>query len=825
VLTLVVDLASTHEEQSNLFIALSLVLAWSFAAAGIIALQLRPDNGTGKLLLAVCFSWLVAQLAASNDPVVFTIGDATSALVLAVLVHLVLAYPAGRLTTRIDRIVVGSGYVLAASANALTMLFDPSLDCPKCPSNVLLVHRDESIANALDTAASLIAGVLIATVVVRLVRRYRAATPVARRQMRPIGLAGGVVLVLLVVGFVSDPFSSRVATVFVTAALLSLIAVPFFFVAGLVRGRLARGGVAQLLLDVRETANPAETEAALRRALNDPGVSLGTWVADRQGYVDRDGRPFAMPEDDVGRIATTVADEDGAPLAAIVHDRALVDEPELLEGVIAAARLALQRNRLQAELHARLHELQREQDFIRDVVNAAPAFFLVLDYDGRIIRFNDTMALACGIRDDPDDPDNVRGRFWWDVFLVHSDAAEASALTAAVAPGEHQHRFRSASGGDLVVAWSFTPVADNQGTPRLVLTGADVSERVRHEDELRRERDFLSIVGRATPTILCAVDSDGVVSDRGVNAAFTATTGITDADAIGNPFWELVVPPEHVDDVRTAFTDAVLWGGVERHETPWRSAGGGELTIEWWVASLATYRHGNFLVVGNDVTKRKRDETELRRSRARLLDAADSERRRLERNLHDGAQQRLVSLSLALRLAEAKLRREPEVAGEILRGAGEELALALQELRELARGLHPAVLTDRGLAAALEALAERSLVPVDLTVELGERLPEPVEVALYYVVSEALANVAKYAQASQVTVRVGRTGNVAGVEVVDDGVGGAEAADGSGLLGLADRVEALDGRFQVASPPGGGTRITATMPVSEVRQPVPQDAG
>jgi PAS domain S-box-containing protein len=825
VLTLVVDLGSNHEHQSHLFMALSLLLGWSFAAAGLIALHLRPDNGTGKLLLAVCFTWFVAQFAASNDPVLFTIGDGTSALVLAVLVHLVLAYPLGRLASRVDRVIVGAGYALAASANVLTMLFDPHIGCPSCPSNVLLVHENSSIATAIDTAASLIAVVVISSVVVRVARRYRAATTVGRRQMRPIGLAGGAVLVLLVVGFASDPFSSRISTVFVTTALISLITVPYFFVAGLVRGRMARANVGQLLLDVRDTSSAAETEAALRRALNDPAVRLAAWVDERHTYVDRDGWPFDIPQEDVERVATVVSDETGAPLAAIVHDRALLEEPELLDAVTAAARLALQRNRLQTELQARLAELQREQDFIRDVVNAAPAFFLVLDYDGRIIRFNDTMAVACGIGDDPDAPDNVRGRLWWDVFVLPSDVAEVRRLTAAVAPGEHEHRFRSADGGEIVVAWSFTRVADSQGAPRLVVTGADVSERVRHEEELRRERDFLSIVGRATPTILCAVDSDGIVSDRGVNAAFTATTGVNDADAIGRPFWELVVPPEHVEGVRTAFTDAVLWGGAERHETPWRAAGGGELVIEWWVASLATYRHGNFLVVGNDVTKRKRDENELRRSRARLLDAADSERRRLERNLHDGAQQRLVSLSLALRLAEAKLRREPETAGEILRGAGEELALALQELRELARGLHPAVLTDRGLAAALEALAERSVVPVDLTVDLDDRLPEAVEVALYYVVSEALANVAKYAQASLVTVRVGRTGSVVGVEVVDDGIGGADATDGSGLLGLADRIEALDGRFVVASPPGEGTRIAATMPVSEVRQAVPQDAG
>jgi signal transduction histidine kinase len=226
-----------------------------------------------------------------------------------------------------------------------------------------------------------------------------------------------------------------------------------------------------------------------------------------------------------------------------------------------------------------------------------------------------------------------------------------------------------------------------------------------------------------------------------------------------------------------------------------------------------------------DITRRKRAEDELRRSRSRLVDAADAERRRLERNLHDGAQQRLVSLSLALRLAESKLRADPEAASAILGGAGEELAHALQELRELARGLHPAILSDRGLAAALEMLAERASAPVELEVGLDERLPDPVEVAIFYVVSESLANIAKHADATAVTVRVGLVGDAVVVEVADDGLGGADEREGSGLRGLSDRVESLDGRLVVASPVGGGTRVVATLPLPRVRQPVPSDVG
>ena len=203
---------------------------------------------------------------------------------------------------------------------------------------------------------------------------------------------------------------------------------------------------------------------------------------------------------------------------------------------------------------------------------------------------------------------------------------------------------------------------------------------------------------------------------------------------------------------------------------------------------------------------------ELHTSRSRLIEVALSERRRLERNLHDGAQQRLVALSLTLRLAQAKLADDPGGAEHLLSGAHEELNLALAELRELARGIHPAVLSDRGLEAALEALAGRSPVPVEVEVPRA-RLPHPVEAAAYYVVAEALTNVVRYADASQATVSVARANGHAVVEVVDDGVGGADPSRGSGLRGLADRVAALDGRLEVDSPPGVGTRVRVEFPV------------
>jgi signal transduction histidine kinase len=195
-----------------------------------------------------------------------------------------------------------------------------------------------------------------------------------------------------------------------------------------------------------------------------------------------------------------------------------------------------------------------------------------------------------------------------------------------------------------------------------------------------------------------------------------------------------------------------------------------------------------------------------------MLQIGLEERRRLERDLHDGAQQRLVSMALNIRLARAKLNEDPLAAEQLLASAGSELDSALAELRELARGIHPAVLTDRGLATALETLANRAPVPVEVGDLPDGRLPEAVELAAYFVVAEALTNVAKYSEASHATVQVGRENGRLVVEVADDGIGGADPGRGTGLRGLADRLAVLEGRLEVESAQGQGTTITARIP-------------
>lgn len=204
--------------------------------------------------------------------------------------------------------------------------------------------------------------------------------------------------------------------------------------------------------------------------------------------------------------------------------------------------------------------------------------------------------------------------------------------------------------------------------------------------------------------------------------------------------------------------------------------------------------------------------TELRASRARGVDAAEAERRRIERDLHDGAQQRLVSVAMELGRAKAKLDSDPAAARVLIDEAHSEAKQAIAELRDLARGIYPAVLGDRGLDAALSALAGRCPVPVHVSVELEQRPPTVVESTAYYIVAEALTNVAKHARAATVAVTVQRHGDRVLVEVYDDGRGGASALPGGGLAGLADRAATIDGVLTVDSPEGGPTKIKAELP-------------
>jgi signal transduction histidine kinase len=272
-----------------------------------------------------------------------------------------------------------------------------------------------------------------------------------------------------------------------------------------------------------------------------------------------------------------------------------------------------------------------------------------------------------------------------------------------------------------------------------------------------------------------------------------------------------VVSPELAELMCRLHVHSLVAAPIMLSGAPW-GAVVATLTAPHSFPAAAEQRLGEFTQLVSLALANEEARAQLAASRARLVSSADDERRRLERNLHDGAQQRLVSLSLLLRRAQSELPSEAGTAAELIATASAELASALEELRELARGIHPGVLTDRGLGPALRAVAARAAFPVEIEVVEG-RLPEQVEAAAYFLVSEALANVAKHAHASSVLVNVARRDGYAIVEISDDGVGGAALHDGSGLRGLTDRIEALDGGLTVHSRPGDGTTVRATIPL------------
>jgi PAS domain S-box-containing protein len=332
--------------------------------------------------------------------------------------------------------------------------------------------------------------------------------------------------------------------------------------------------------------------------------------------------------------------------------------------------------------------------------------------------------------------------------------------------------------------------------------------------EARAQYAFLEAITDTVPSLLVNVATDGRIQEQ--NPAALAAAGFEDEELVrGRFFWDVFIDDDERHAMVARFRAAAPDFPPGEYENTFTNALGEERVVYWRSAPVHDETGAVVSIVagGLDVTERKRQEAEIIASRARIVRAEDEARRRLERNLHDGAQQRLVSLAVSLRLVESKLHEDTQAASEVLNAAREELTQALEELRELARGIHPAVLSDRGLAPALQSLVGRAPLPVELQVETDGLEPD-VEAAAYYVVAEALTNVAKYGRASSATVRIAARNGSLEVTVVDDGVGGADPGKGSGLRGLADRVEALCGDLEVESQPGAGTTVSARIPLS-----------
>ena len=922
-------LASDHEDNKAATIALAVTAGFSFIASGLVALWRRPDNRTGYLLAAVGFVWFFGALTESNNDWLFTIGAALSSLVFGVFVHLLLAFPGGRLTKRRDLWLVVSTYAIVLTSNVALLLLEEVPDptsCPQCRSTIAIGQNDGIVA-VVDAVTTTLGLALLVTLLAIVVTRFLRSRGALRRALGPVLGAGALATVILMLQLSINAYSEGAAQPLEYVFLAAFAAVPLAFLMGVLRSRLARSGVGDLLLAL---GRGIPIRDALADALADPTLEIGYWLPDQNRYVSADGKP--LPDEPDGR-AVTLVEHAGRPTAALLHDPLLADQPELVDAVAAAAGLWLDNERLQAKLRTQV-------EFLEAIVNASPSLLCSVNREGRIANLNDAAWWASGYVEESE----VKGQPFWDVFVgpeARSDSRRWFEQAApAHEPARFEHTFVNQLDETLTIAWSTAPLHDENGGIRYVVCGGlDITERERQHQQLQASEERLRAAIEASPVAIVEYALDdtitrwnpaaerifgwtaeqviggtakhqppgreaeladlfrrvragevytGVESTR-VRSDGTSVEVAIAAAPIRDPNGEVVshmalfadiserkrqhqqlqaseerlraaieaspvaIVEYGLDDTISRWNPAAerifgwtaeqVIGGTPKHrpaerdhelaelfrrvragevytslETERLRKDGSLIDVEMSTAPIFNDAGDvvSYMALYADITDRKRQDEEVRASRARIVEAGDGARRRLERNLHDGAQQRLVALSLSLRLAQSKLDTDPVAAEAVLEGARTELAAALDELRELARGIHPAVLTDRGLAAAVEALAARSPVPVDVEISDGP-LPQAVEAAAYYVIAESLANVAKYANALRVMVRVHREDERALVEVADDGAGGADPTGGSGLRGLADRVEALGGTLKVYSPRGGGTCVNAVIPLHSER--------
>ena len=401
-----------------------------------------------------------------------------------------------------------------------------------------------------------------------------------------------------------------------------------------------------------------------------------------------------------------------------------------------------------------------------------------------------------------------------DVGMPRRAAAGAAGLRAALC-----FPVRSERGVvGLVEVFGVTPLEpDTELLATLESVGAQlgqVFERRRAEESHQASEQRYRATLQAALDCVVTMDHLGRVVE--FNPAAERTFGYTGEEAVGREMAELIVPPDLREQHRRGLA-RYLAGGTprvldRRVEIEAMRRDGSRFPVELTITRVGIPGPPVFTAYLRDISERRRAEAELKASRGRIVEAGDNARRRIERDLHDGAQQHLVGLALTLRLARAKLRADVELAEQLLDEAIDDLATATASFRELARGIHPAVLTEGGLEPALTMLSARVPVPVTIAGVPSMRLPRQIEATAYFVVAEALTNVARYAGASRAHVSLALDDGLLVVEVRDDGRGGATEEGGTGLRGLADRVVALDGRFSVDSPTGGGTTLRAELP-------------
>jgi PAS domain S-box-containing protein len=509
------------------------------------------------------------------------------------------------------------------------------------------------------------------------------------------------------------------------------------------------------------------------------------------------------------------------------------------------------------------------ESFARILTETTQSLVCVLDRDGRILLFNEACARATGFSQQ-----EVLGRDARDFVIPPEERAAFGEFLAYVwktgVPTPQVGHWQTKDGSRRLIAWSNKPMAGPGGTPvSLVTTGIDLTDRAprTEEDERALEGDpeaklaevsRLATEQRALRRVATLVASE-VSPERVFMAVSEECARVLQVNASAVLRYErdetaTIVGRHNRDNIdvfrlgerlpaversavgRVLKTGAPAriddWGGLTGEvaetmlRTGYRSTAAAPIVVAralWGAVGIASEdplppesesRLGAFCELASLAVASAQARADLIASRARVVKAGDEQRRKLERNLHDGAQQRFVSVALTLRLARAELGSHPEAIAELLDEATRELDAGLHELREIARGLHPAILTDHGLEHALEVLAARLPVHVEINAP-SERLGEHIEATAYYIVSEALTNVVKHAAASRAEVSVRREGRVLRCDIADDGRGGADPSSGTGILGLRDRAEAAGGTLSVVSPPGRGTVVTAALPLPD----------
>jgi PAS domain S-box-containing protein len=488
------------------------------------------------------------------------------------------------------------------------------------------------------------------------------------------------------------------------------------------------------------------------------------------------------------------------------------------------------------------------------LLEATQTLVCVHDRDGRFVYFNRAAEETSGFTSD-----EAVGRDARELVILPEEAEDFGRLLSEVwqdrLPRPGKGHWRTRDGELRRILFMNQPLLGEDGEVRyLVSTGVDVTEQERDAEELRKLHDeqaglrrvatFVAsgadpedVAQRVTEEVgrLLRVDASGLVRYNENETATVVSVWTKD----GLPSFPVGTVLALDGDTPTAIVyrtgRPARIDDYDRHEGEvakamrafgYRSSVVAPVTVAGALWGALVVTTGGDDALPRDTETRLSDfgelvalalasadaREQLASSRARLLEASDEARRKIERDLHDGAQQRLVSLALSLRLARAKLPAGADEAERRLTDALEELDHALEELRELARGIHPAVLTQHGLRRAIAVLAGRSTIPVDISDVTRERFAPAIEAAVYFLASEALTNAAKHAGAGEAVVRVRCEDGAVVAEVVDDGAGGADAK-GSGLRGLADRMEALGGRLEVESPPGRGTAVRARLPL------------